>query len=159
MNMPDFGTVSLIVRCSVALGQTRLLRALAVNELFHKRAGCPPLFRAPAQRRVSAVRPVGRHAGCTAFFVGAWTPSVRANPERRDARRARRSGCRSLSLLSLTPGILPSALRAGFAVRVAPATQWASKEKCGPRSGWNALLLQEKKEEILRCAQDDRAKK
>jgi hypothetical protein len=45
-----------------------------------------------------------------------------------DARRARSPGCPSFWFVFLTSGILPFALRAGFAVRAAPAAQWASKK-------------------------------
>jgi len=110
------------------------------------RAGSPSPFGAPAQRRATAGEPEGRRARCAPFFVGAWMhrrkiPSSRADPQRR-MRGGRVARALSFGDLFFTTGLLPFALRASFAVSVAPATQSTRKEKSPGRfSGRNALDL------------------
>ena len=60
----------------------------------------------------------------------AWMPEVEQRKEQLpEARRASGRGGLLFGYISLTPGILPSALRASSAVRAAPAAQCPRKRK------------------------------
>jgi len=65
--------------------------------------------------------------------VHGWTVgeprSACADPVRAQRVRGASAGVAFLLVTFLTPRILRSALRAGFAVRAAPAAQWPPKEK------------------------------
>ena len=72
--------------------------------------------------------PEGWLAGMRASWlsVQGWTVS---QPRNRFAQSEGRSGVAFLLVTFLTPGFLPSALPASFAVRAAPAAQWPLKER------------------------------
>src|SRR5690606_11559250 len=78
-------------------------------------------------------KPEGRCAGCAAFSEGTGMclpkiPALIAHPQR-VARRACRRGVLSFGCFSLLRTSMCSALRAGFAVRAAPAAQWHKQRK------------------------------
>ncbi len=123
-------------------------RELCSALLLLKRAGARRSSGAPLQRRVgggTARRVADRRSDSFRQSMEGLskTPPPSREAEGQDARRPRKRGGLSLWLLSLYSGLLPSALRASFAVRTRSyacvATQRESNS--GSRRGTKALVL------------------